>query len=233
MRILSIIRDEQMQLLAKPSKNRTLRESIADSLRRSIIQGKLKPGIRISEPSLAVQFGISRTPVREALRQLDSEGFLQLTPRRGARVAPLSEKDIREFYDIKAVLEGYAARLATPRIAPKDLEKMTHCNEQMEKCHLEGDYKKVFRLHNEFHEVFLKATGNEQLSQLIRGLVTKFQRFRILLALAGKSADSITQHREIIAAFRDKNSELAARLVAQNADLGREVIIKEILGDMQ
>ena len=112
-----------MQLSVKVNKNQTLRESIADALRDSIIQGTLKPGIKISEPALANQFGISRTPVREAFRQLDSEGFLQIIPRRGARVAPISEKDVHEFYEVKAVLEGHAAKLAGPRLTAKDLEK--------------------------------------------------------------------------------------------------------------
>lgn len=219
-----------MQLSSRLSKNRTLRESIADVIRDSIIRGSLKPGLKISEPGLALQYGVSRTPIREAFRQLDSEGFLQITPRRGARVVPLSEKDVREFYEIKAVLEGTAAQLAAPRLSERELDRMEHLNNQMEKYHHEKEYKKVFYLHNEFHEVFLKACGNEQLYHLIKMLVSKFQRFRILLALSGKSEGSIAQHRQIIQAFRLKNTEEAARLVAQNADFGKEVLIREILG---
>lgn len=222
-----------MQLAIKLNKNRTLRESIAEALRASILKGQLKPGLKISEPSLASQFGISRTPVREAIRQLDSEGFLQVLPRRGARVAPLSEQDIREFYEIKAVLEGYAARLAAPLITDKEIDKMEHLNEGMEKADREGDHRRVFHLHNEFHEVFLRACGNEQLHHLIRTLVMKFQRFRILLAIAGKSEDSVAQHRQIIAVFRERDGEKASRLVADNATLGKEVIIREILSAMQ
>lgn len=222
-----------MQLSLKINKNKTLRESIAEALRNSIMRGQLKPGIKISEPSLATQFGISRTPVREAIRQLDSEGFLQVIPRRGARVAPLSEKDIHEFYEIKAILEGYAARLAAPRITDKELDKMEHLNTALEKADKEQDYRRAFKLHNEFHEVFLRASGNEQLYQLIRMLVSKFQRFRILLTIAGKSENSIAQHYDIVKAFRERNVEKAAQLVADNASLGKEIIIKEILGAMQ
>ena len=222
-----------MQLSVKINKNRTLRESIADALRDSIMQGQLKPGVKVSEPALASQFGISRTPVREAFRQLDSEGFLQVLPRRGARVAPLSEKDVREFYEIKAELESYAARLAALRLTSKDMERMEALNNQMEKCHHQKDYKKVFNLHNEFHEVFIRACGNDQLHQLLKMLANKFQRFRILLTIAGKSEGSISQHREIIEAFRKKAADEAARLVAENAIFGKEVIISEILGEMQ
>lgn len=222
-----------MQLALKINKNRTLRESIAEAIRASIMKGHFKPGLKISEPTLATQFGISRTPVREALRQLDSEGFLQIIPRRGARVAPLSEKDIHEFYEIKAVLESHAARLAIARITDKELDKMEALNHAMEKARQEEDHKRAFRLHNEFHEVFLRASGNEQLYHLIKMLVQKFQRFRILLTIAGKCEDSIAQHWDIVQAFRERDAEKAARLVAENAALGKEIIIREILGAMR
>lgn len=222
----------QVHLQAKFNKNQTLRESIADALRTSIMQGHLKPGSRISEPALATQFGISRTPVREAFRQLDSEGFLRVIPRRGARVAPLTERDVREFYEIKAVLESYAARLATDRITDKEIEKMELVNNQMEEAHNRQDYKRLFRLHNEFHEIFIRASGNEELLHLTRTLVGKFQRFRILLTISGKSEGSFAQHREIVRAFRERNAEQASRLVAENAIFGREVVISKILGEM-
>lgn len=222
-----------MQLPVKINKNQTLRESIADAIRTSIMQGTLRPGHKISEPALATQFGISRTPVREAFRQLDSEGFLQVTPRRGARVAPLTEKDVREFYEIKAELEGYAAKLATEKITDKEIEKMEQLNNQMEEAHNRQDYKRVFKLHNEFHETFMKASGNEQLYSLIKTMVGKFQRFRILLTISGKSEGSFQQHRNIIEAFRQRDPQRAQALVAENAIFGREVIISEIIGEME
>lgn len=222
----------QVHLPNKINKNQTLRESIAEAIRTSIMKGNLKPGHKISEPALASQFGISRTPVREAFRQLDTEGFLQVTPRRGARVAHFTERDVREFYEIKAVMEGYAAKLATEHISEKEMDKMEQVNLQMEECYRKQDYLRAFRLHNEFHEVFLKASGSEQLYQLIRMLVAKFQRFRILLTISGKSEGSFTQHREIIQAFRARDAKRASELVAENAIFGKEVIIANILGEM-
>lgn len=222
-----------MQLQLKPNKNRTLRESIADSVRDSIMKGLFKPGLKISEPALATQFGISRTPVREAIRQLDSEGFLQVLPRRGARVASISEKDIHEFYEIKAVLEGHAAELAATRLTDRDLRKMEELNLQMEQSNWGEDYRRVFRIHNEFHEVFIRASGNEQLFQLIRMLVGKYQRFRILLTIAGKREGSVAQHWDIIKAFRERDADKASKLVQENAALGKEVMINEILRAMQ
>ncbi len=90
----------------------TLREKIVETIRNAIVNGQLPAGTRVAEPDLADKFGISRTPIREAFRQLESEGFITVVPRKGAIVASLSFKDVADFYDLKAILEGYAARAA-------------------------------------------------------------------------------------------------------------------------
>lgn len=207
----------------------TLRERIADAIRDEIINNKLKAGERISEPEVAARYGISRTPVREAFRQLAAEGFLWLTPRRGARIAFLTEKDVSEFYDLKSVLEGYAARLATPKLQERDLQKMESLNEQMDRCHQKGDLKKIAKIHTDFHNVFLAAAGNEQLCSMIGQLTNKFQRFTILLALSGKNPEAVSQHRDIIGAFRTKDAVRAEELVRANALLGKELMIRDVL----
>ncbi len=214
---------------AKIVSHLTLRERIADSIRDEIIHGKLKAGERVSEPEVAARYGISRTPVREAFRQLAAEGFLWLTPRRGARVAFLTEKDVSEFYDLKSVLEGYAARLATSKLQEKDFLKMEQLNDQIERCHQKGDLKKIARIHTEFHNIFLDASGNEQLSSMLKQLTNKFQRFTILLALSGKNPEAVLQHREIINAFRTRNPGRAEELVKSNALLGKELMIRDVL----
>lgn len=213
----------------KFDKHQTLRERIADTLRDAIIHGRVKPGEKISEPELAAKFGISRTPIREALRQLETEGFLDVSPRKGARIASITERDVSDFYELKSVLEGYAARLATPLISDKGIDKMESINDQMERLCSEKDWKQVFKLHNEFHDIFLRACGNEQLYQTITGLVKKFQRFRILLAMDGKTEGSIHQHRAIVVAFKKRDAALAEKLTADNAMFGKETIIKEVL----
>jgi len=210
----------------------TLREKIADAIRDEIIHGRLKGGERLSEPEVASRYGISRTPVREAFRQLTAEGFLCLTPRRGARVAFVTEKDITEFYELKSLLEGYAARVATPKLQEKDLQKMEQLNEQMDRCHQRGDLKRIARIHTEFHNIFLEASGNEQLAATLQQLVNKFQRFTILLALSGKNPEAVAQHREIIDAFRARDAQRAETLVQANALLGKELMIKDVLQSM-
>ncbi len=211
-------------------RHQTLRERIVDFLKESIIKGQLKPGERIAEPELAERFGISRTPIREALRQLESEGFLTVVPRKGATVSPITDRDVREFYEIKSLLEGYAARIACDRMTEKEIKRMENLNSQMKRFAEKDDVKNFFRLDNQFHDVFLKACGNEKLYNLVHSLVEQFERFRITaLALPGRMRSSVKQHDEIIDAFKECNASKVERLVKANAEKGGEILVEKIL----
>jgi len=206
----------------------TLREKIVETVRNAIVNGQIPAGARVAEPELADRFGISRTPIREAFRQLESEGFITVIPRKGAIVASLSAKDISDFYDLKMVLEGYAARCATRVLTEKEMAKMEAVNRQMEVAAAKKDLRKVLVLHNEFHDIFLKACGNEKLHAIVHNMVMQFQRFRLILAMRGKIEGSIRQHREIIDAFRKRNPDMAESLVIKNAQYGKKVLLREL-----
>jgi DNA-binding GntR family transcriptional regulator len=210
-------------------RHQTLREKILETIRDAILKGSLKPGERVSEPELAERFGISRTPIREAFRQLESEGYLVVIPRRGAVVASLSERDVEEFYSIKSILEGYAARMAAERMAPREIERLEAINEKLAQIADAGDIKSFFRVHNEFHELFIKASGNDKLGELINQLVLKFNRLRLAsLAQPGRMAISVQEHRKIIEAFRKHDGELADNLVRRTATIGAEVLLQSL-----
>jgi DNA-binding GntR family transcriptional regulator len=214
--------------LARIEDHRTLRERIVESLRNAIMDGSIPAGSRVAEPDLAERFGISRTPIREAFRQLESEGFLSVVPRKGAIVASLSAKDVSDFYEVKAILEGFAARRAATAIDKEGIARMERLNSEMELAAAARDPRRVHDLHNEFHEVFLDACGNERLAQIVRGLVLQFRRFRLLLAMPGRIEGILQQHREIIEAFRSGDADLAESLVRRNAEYGRELLLKEL-----
>jgi DNA-binding GntR family transcriptional regulator len=206
----------------------TLRERIVESIRNAIVNGQLQAGTRIAEPELADKFGISRTPIREAFRQLESEGFISVVPRKGAIVASLSPQDISNFYDLKMVLEGYAARCAAKTLAPADIAKMETVNRQIETASQKKDIRRVLDLHNEFHDIFLRACGNEKLHAIVQNMVMQFQRFRLILAMPGKIEGSIRQHRDIIEAFRKRDPDLAEELVRKNALYGKTLLLREL-----
>jgi len=206
-----------------------LRERIVDFVKEEIIKGHLKPGERVPEPELAERFGVSRTPIREAFRQLESEGFLTVTPRKGAVVSSITDKDVREFYTIKSVLEGFAAREACGNFSDSKVRKMETLNDQMERLAAKDDFKGFFKLDNQFHDIFLTACGNEKLYTLFNTLVQQFERFRITsLSQPGRMKNSVKQHRDIISAFRKRDEELVDRLVRANAEQGGEVLVQKI-----
>jgi len=209
--------------------HRTLRERIVDSLKEAIVRGRLRPGERVAEPEVARRFGISRTPVREAFRQLESEGFLTFTPRKGAVVTPITAKDVREFYAVKGLLEGYAARLACPRMTPRDLERLKELNAQMAQAAQAEDVKGFFELDNQFHQVFHRVSGNSKLMHLIHTLVQHYVHFRIAaLSVPGRMNTSVRQHEAIIRAFKKRDADRVERLVRDNAEQGCESLVRKI-----
>jgi DNA-binding GntR family transcriptional regulator len=212
-------------------KHLTLREKILETIRDAIIAGALKPGEKVAEPELAERFGISRTPIREAFRQLESEGYLTVIPRKGAVVVSFSEKDVEEFYAIKSILEGYAARRACENLTPRELEKLQTINGKLLHLADDGDFKNFFKVHNDFHEQFIRAADNEKLYDLIMNLVGKFQRLRTAsLSLPGRMHISVEEHEKIIEAFRQKDAELAEQLVRKNAEYGGKVLMQSTEG---
>lgn len=210
-------------------RHQTLREKILETIRDAILKGTMKPGERVSEPELAERFGISRTPIREAFRQLESEGYLEVIPRKGAVVASLSERDVEEFYAIKIILEGFAARMAAEKLSAKDIERLESINERLQQIAKEGDVKTFFRVHNEFHEVFIKAAGNEKLYEMINHLVLRFKRLRLAsLSQPGRMEISVEEHRNMIQAFKNHDGERADNLVRHAATIGADVLIQSL-----
>jgi DNA-binding GntR family transcriptional regulator len=207
-------------------KHLTLREKILENIRDAIISGALKGGSRVSEPDLAERYGISRTPIREAFRQLESEGFLTVIPRRGAVVSEFSVKDVEEFYAIKSILEGYAAHRACEKLTAKELDRLQSINDRLAELAAHNDIRTFFKIHNDFHDVFIKAADNEKLRELITSLVSRFQRLRLMsISLPGRMGISVQEHEKIIEAFRLKDAETAEMLVRKNAENGGRVLM--------
>ena len=212
-------------------KQLTLREKILETIRDAILSGQLRPGEKVTEPELAERFGISRTPIREAFRQLESEGYLTVIPRKGAVVAAFSPKQVEEFYAIKSILEGYAARRACEKLSDKEIEKLQFINEKLRALALEGDIKHFFKVHNDFHELFIRAADNEKLHELIASLVSRFQRLRIAsLSLPGRMQVSVQEHEKILDAFRHRKPDLAENLVRKTAEYGGRVLVETVSG---
>ncbi len=142
-------------------------------------------------------------------------------------VAAFSQRDVEEFYAIKSILEGYAARKACDNLTAKELDKLTAINQKLHHLAEAGDIKNFFKVHNDFHDLFIKAANNDKLYEMVNGLVKKFQRLRVAsLSKKGRMQVSVEEHEKIIEAFRNKNANLAEKLVQKNAEYGGIVLIK-------
>ncbi|HDS16260.1 MAG TPA: GntR family transcriptional regulator [Proteobacteria bacterium] len=209
------------------SGHKTLREKIVEVLREAIIRQKIRPGERITELEVAERFGISRTPIREAFRQLESEGFLTIIPRKGAIVSDIEEKDIRDFYEIKGILEGYAARRAVERMSDKDISRLEQFNAEIRDCAERQDVSGMTKAHNAFHELILESCGNRRIQQVVGGLVRQFLRFRFYVASLVHVEDIMREHEAIVKAIRERDGVQAEACMKINAQLGLEVLLKE------
>jgi DNA-binding GntR family transcriptional regulator len=144
-------------------------------------------------------------------------------------VSAITAKDVADFYAIKSLLEGYAAKKACLKFKEKAVKRLENLNEHMHKCAERDDVKGFFKYDDQFHDTFLKACGNDKLCTLVHQLVQQFERFRVTaLTLEGRMDVSVKQHAEIISAFKKGDAELVEKLVMANAEMSSEFLVREI-----
>ena len=147
-----------------------LRDVVFENLRSAILEGKLKSGQRLMEVQLAEQLGVSRTPVREAIRKLELEGLVVMLPRKGAYVANISVKDLMDVLEIRASLEGLGASLAAERRTEEDIKNLEEIEEEFEQAVITQDIDMLLKKDIEFHECIFKAANNKKLEKMINSL---------------------------------------------------------------
>ena len=149
---------------------KSLREQVHDHLRQLLNRGDLRPGHFLDLDALEARLGVSRTPLRDALLQLEAEGFVTILPRRGVQVRPLSRDDIRHVYEIVGALEGAALLAAFPRLGPAEAGALRRLNREMKRAVEAGDFDRYYDRNLAFHDVFLARCDNERLVRLVRAL---------------------------------------------------------------
>jgi len=206
-----------------------LSEDIAESIKKAIISGKFKPGEKISEGELAESMGTSRTPLREAFRKLENEGFIEIIPRKGAVVTEIYPEEASDLYQIKSVLEGLAAKLAMSQITEKEIDKLEKINEDLKSLIDKNDIDMFYKTHQRFHEVFVKSCGNDRLIQMVRNLNDHFKRYGIVsLTLPGQFESATRQHAEIVEAFRQGDEKQVEAKVRKNVVTGGRVLVDHL-----
>jgi len=209
-----------------------LRELVLEAIRDAIINGTLKPRERLMEIQMAEELGVSRTPIREALRKLELEGFIVMIPRKGAFVADMTFKDIADIFEIRAALEGLAAGLAAERITDEELEKMERHLVEKADTIARGDMERLVEVDTEFHESIYKASRNDRLQGIINNLREQIQRFRATsLAYPGRMKQSLDEHRAIVEAIHARDAALARQVTQEHIENAEQSMIESIKKD--
>ena len=204
-----------------------LYEQVAERLRARIYAHELPQGGWIDEQALALEYGISRTPLREALKVLAAEGLVVLKPRRGCYVTQLSEQDIDEVFPVMAMLEGRVAELAARRATSADFSRLAAIHEELEKHAAANNADRFFEANQRFHTGLQEIAGNRYLAQLIDDArkVIKLTR-RDSLRLEGRLKQSLQEHREILEALRAKDTALARQCMHDHLLSGRAALAR-------
>ena len=193
-----------------------LRRQVLDELRQSIIAGRLAPGARLVERELTSMMGVSRTVVREALRQLESEGLISIIPNKGPVVRELTLAEATDIYSIRAVLEGLAARRFVENANDSQIEKLQQALDATAEAYERVDPALILETKNQFYDVLFEGAGSETLSSLISMLHGRIWRWRALglshpHRSAERSKESVTGLRAVLAAIRERDASLAER----------------------
>ncbi len=204
-----------------------LGEVVFDYLKNAILNGTLKPGERLMEIGLAEKLGVSRTPVREAIRKLAKENFVEMVPRKGAYVSTLTTHDILEVLEIRIVLEGFASKLAAERITEAEIIKLEKTLAKFNEALKVLNRSEMIKRDNEFHDMIYDAAKNNKLAEIVRDLHDQFQRFRLVFF---NEYDEYTDlqicHNKILDAIKTRNGEQAKECAEYHVKSIRENVIK-------
>ncbi len=200
-----------------PKSQQSLHSKVFELLEKKILSGAYKQGDCLSEPKLAKELGVSRTPIREALRQLEHEGLVAYTPNRGVVVRGFSKEDIGDIYQIRLMIEGMTARRAAENITAIQLEDLKETIELEEFYTSKEDVKQLARLDSRFHEIIYIASGSHFLNKTLKTFHNYVEKSRsISLSNRERAQKSYFEHRDIYKAIRSKDREMAEILMEQH-----------------
>jgi DNA-binding GntR family transcriptional regulator len=208
---------------------RTVAEQVANVLREAIANGTIKAGTPLRQDELAEQFGFSRMPIRDALRQLEAEGIVSIHPTKGAHVARMDSAEISEIYALRELLESEALRLSVPGLAGAKLEEAEQVLDQID---AERNVGRWGALNRAFHLALYHACGNRRLLGLIEAHHNAADRYvRILLSNLDYRNRSQAEHRDLLAACRRHDGDKAVSILMQHLREGSETLVNAIEGD--
>lgn len=206
-----------------------LRDVVFNTLRQAILKGELAPGERLMEIQLAERLGVSRTPIREAIRKLELEGLVLMIPRKGAEVAKISEKSLRDVLEVRRSLEELAIELACQRMTPDSVDDLERKQEEFRVAILRGNAMEIAETDEAYHDVIYKGTCNDRLVQMINNLREQMYRYRLeYIKDEEKRQILLMEHDNILEAVRQRKVEEAKEAMREHIDNQEITVSKNI-----
>lgn len=208
--------------------HRPLREIVYEELKMQILTGAIKPGTRMMEVELAEDMGVSRTPIREAIRKLEKEGLVTIEPRRGAYASEASVEDMVSILEVRQELEGLAAGLAAERITDEFKQQMVEAAEGFKRALEEGNTEELITSDTLFHHIIVDATNNTVLVNMVEQLQERVLRFRYLYYSDFKRAEMMpAEHQAIIDGILSGNAKVARKSAEVHISRLKELVVTE------
>lgn len=215
-----------------PASDASLRNKVFKYIKTQIINGSIGPGETLLESKLADELGVSRTPIREAIRLLEMEGLLETTAKKGAVVLGITQKDVEDIYAIRQLVEGLAARWAAEHLAPAELKELQKIFELMEFYAQKHDVEEVAELDNRFHQLIYEATGSKILYLTLRNLHQYVQMARLKsLSMANRLPQTLAEHHAILEAFLAKDPDAAEKALTNHVRMAHFNISQQLAAE--
>ena len=206
-----------------------LRDVVFRTLRQAILTGEMKPGERLLEIHLANKLGVSRTPIREAIRKLELEGLVTMIPRRGAEVAQITEKSMKDVLEVRKVLDDLSVELACERITEEEKELLKNACVDFEEAVKTGDFAKIAKTDVAFHDIIVTATRNIRLSQMVNNLAEQMYRYRFeYIKDSTQHARLVQEHEEICQGIIAGDKKRALEAIEKHIDNQEIAVLKQI-----
>ena len=206
-----------------------LRDVVFNTLRQAILKGEIKPGERLMEIALAQKLGVSRTPIREAMRKLELEGLVVMIPRRGAQVANITEKDLNDVLEVRIALENMATEKACTRMTEEEMGKLWLAAKEFERMISDGNLVRLAEADVAFHEIIYRASDNKRLNQVLNNLREQMYRYRVEYLKEEETRNLLVkEHEELTRAIRARDVAKAQEISFQHLENQRKAIIKSI-----
>jgi DNA-binding GntR family transcriptional regulator len=205
---------------------KNLNQLVYEQLRSEILQGKLPPGTRIKQEELTQRLGVSRTPVRESIHRLEMEGLVEFERRNSVLVSRISRNRIEEVFELRAVLEGYAAEKAAERITEEDTKKLRKFIAEMDACHSKQQIERLLSKNDEFHRFICSRAGNEVLLEMLEQIWRDIKRLRINYLITPEGHEESTrEHESLVDAIESHDKKRIRQIVQKHSESSKKGIL--------